>query len=37
MFRPGLFAEKYLHAGGPEHTALFIENAQGFEIKIVAD
>jgi len=32
-----LFAERYPHAGGPRHTALFVENAQGFEIEIVAD
>lgn len=31
-----LFAEAYPHAGGPEHTALFLENAQGFEMEIVA-
>lgn len=32
-----LFAGDYPHAGGPEHVALFVENAQGFEIEIVAD
>ena len=32
-----LFAEKYPHAGGTEHTALFIENSEGFEIGIVSD
>lgn len=31
-----LFAEDYPHAGGPEHTALFLENAQGFEVELVA-
>lgn len=31
-----LLAAKYPHAGGPRHTALFIENAQGFEVEIVA-
>lgn len=31
-----LFAEDYPHAGGPEHTALFLENTQGFEVEIVA-
>lgn len=30
-----LFAERYPHAGGPDHTALFLENAQGFEIEVV--
>lgn len=32
-----LFADRYPHAGGPEHTALFIENVEGFEVEIVAD
>lgn len=32
-----LFAEDYPHAGGPDHTALFVENAQGFEVEIVVD
>lgn len=31
-----LFAERYPHAGGAAHTALFLENSQGFEIEIVA-
>ncbi|MEJ8280800.1 VOC family protein [Pseudonocardia spirodelae] len=31
-----LFADAYPHAGGPAHTALFAENAQGFEVEIVA-
>ena len=30
-----LFAARYPHAGGPQHTALFIENAEGFEIEVV--
>lgn len=32
-----LFADDYPHAGGPDHTALYLENAQGFEIEIVVD
>jgi hypothetical protein len=32
-----LYADEYPHAGGPTHTALFIENAQGFEAEVVAD
>ncbi|GAB3622269.1 hypothetical protein GCM10027418_03510 [Mariniluteicoccus endophyticus] len=32
-----MFADRYPHAGGPQHTALFIENAEGFELEIVAD
>lgn len=31
-----LFADRYPHAGGPEHTALFIENDEGFEVELVA-
>ena len=31
-----LFADRYPHAGGPSHTALFLENVQGFEVEIVA-
>ncbi|OLT40295.1 glyoxalase [Serinicoccus sp. CNJ-927] len=30
-----LFADAYPHAGGPGHTALFVENVQGFELEIV--
>ncbi|WP_240613336.1 VOC family protein [Brachybacterium endophyticum] len=30
-----LFGEDYPHAGGPSHTALFLENEQGFEVEIV--
>lgn len=32
-----LFADRYPHAGGPQHTALFLENAEGFEVEIVAE
>lgn len=31
-----LFGERYPHAGGPEHTALSLEHAQGFELEVVA-
>ena len=31
-----LFAETYPHAGGPDHVALYVENAQGFEIEVVS-
>lgn len=31
-----LFADQYPHAGGPDHTALYVENAEGFEVEIVA-
>jgi catechol 2,3-dioxygenase-like lactoylglutathione lyase family enzyme len=32
-----LFSDRYPHAGGDQHTALFIENAEGFEVEIVTD
>ncbi len=32
-----VFEDRYLHAGGPQHTALFIENGEGFELELVAD
>ena len=31
-----LFADQYPHAGGPLHAALFLENAQGFEVEVVS-
>ncbi len=31
-----LFADRYPHAGGSAHTALFLANTQGFEVEIVA-
>ncbi len=31
-----LFADRYPHAGGPTHTALFLENTEGFEVELVA-
>ncbi len=30
-----LFADRYPHAGGDEHTALYVENSEGFEVEIV--
>jgi catechol 2,3-dioxygenase-like lactoylglutathione lyase family enzyme len=30
-----LFADAYPHAGGADHTALFLENAEGFEVELV--
>lgn len=32
-----LFAEKYPHAGGDEHTALYLENSEGFEVELVVE
>ncbi|MFI6346499.1 VOC family protein [Streptomyces sp. NPDC050560] len=31
-----LFAERYPHAGGPEHRAAYLEDADGFEVELVA-
>lgn len=31
-----LFADAYPHAGGPQHTALYLVNGQGFEMELVA-
>lgn len=30
-----LFADSYPHAGGPGHTALFLENDEGLELELV--
>lgn len=30
-----LFADRYPHAGGEQHTALYLENSEGFEVEIV--
>jgi len=30
-----LFADRYPHAGGDQHTALYLENSEGFEVEIV--
>lgn len=35
-WRP-LYAERYPHAGGPDHYAGWLENAAGFKVEIVAD
>ena len=32
-----LYADRYPHAGGPDQTALFIENGEGFELELVAE
>jgi catechol 2,3-dioxygenase-like lactoylglutathione lyase family enzyme len=31
-----LFADRYPHAGGPEHYAGYLENTDGFEVELVA-
>lgn len=32
-----LFADRYPNAAGQDHTALFIENGEGFECEIVVE
>ncbi|GAA4625619.1 VOC family protein [Cellulomonas oligotrophica] len=31
-----LFADSHPHAGGPDHYAAYLENADGFEVELVA-
>lgn len=31
-----LFADRYPHAGGPDHYAAYLENEDGFEVELVA-
>lgn len=30
-----LYADRYPHAGGEQHTALFLESSEGFEVEVV--
>jgi len=32
-----LFADRYPHAGGDQHTALYLENSEGFEVEVVVE
>lgn len=32
-----LFADRYPHAGGEQHTALHLENSEGFEVEVVLE
>jgi hypothetical protein len=32
-----LFADRYPHAGGDQHTALYLENSEGFEVEVVLE
>ncbi|KUO21769.1 VOC family protein [Streptomyces dysideae] len=32
-----LFADRYPHAGGPEHYAAYLANTDGFEVELVAE
>ena len=30
-----MYADRYPHAGGEQHTALYLENSEGFEVEVV--
>ena len=32
-----LFADRYPHAGGEDHPALYLENSEGFEVELVLE
>ena len=32
-----LFADRYPHAGGDDHVALYLENSEGFEVEVVVE
>ena len=32
-----LYADKYPHAGGDDHVALYLENSEGFEVEVVVE
>lgn len=32
-----LFPDRHPHAGGPDHCAAYLENADGFEVELVVD
>jgi catechol 2,3-dioxygenase-like lactoylglutathione lyase family enzyme len=32
-----LFADRYPHAGGPDHYAAYLEDVDGYEVELVAD
>jgi hypothetical protein len=32
-----LYADKYPYAGGDDHTALYLENSESFEVEVVAE
>ena len=32
-----LFSERYPHAGGEQHTALYLESSEGFEVELVVE
>ena len=32
-----MFADRYPHAGGDDHLALYLENSEGFEVEVVLE
>ena len=32
-----LYPDRYPHAGGDDHTALYVENSEGFEVELVVE
>ena len=32
-----MYADRYPHAGGEQHTALYLENGEGFEVEVVVE
>lgn len=32
-----MFADRYPHAGGDDHVALYLENSEGFEVEVVLE
>ena len=32
-----MYADRYPHAGGDDHTALYLESSEGFEVEIVVE
>jgi catechol 2,3-dioxygenase-like lactoylglutathione lyase family enzyme len=32
-----LYADKYPHAGGDDHTAVYLENSESFEVEVVVE
>ena len=32
-----MYADRYPHAGGEEHVALYVENTEGFEVEVVVE
>ena len=32
-----MYADRYPHAGGEQHVALYVESSEGFEVEIVVE